>query len=156
MDPAVVLATVVACCSLATWFLLSLPSLGRAVAAVRIPAGPIAGLVAGSLLLVAVVRERPARAATPPPVVRLGAAAPEPGIAEAPPRPESSSTEYVVVPGDSLWAIARRHLEAVAGEEPSPSEIDRFWRAIYEQNRQVVGDDPDLIFPGQELRLPEV
>jgi hypothetical protein len=165
MDPAVVLAAAVACCSLATWLLLSLPKLGRAVAAVRIPAGliagrmagPMAGLVTGSLLLAVVVRERPARAATPPPVVRLGAAAPGPSpVDTAPQTVRESSAVHVVVAGDSLWAIARRHLEAVTGEEPSPSDVDRFWKAIYVENRRVVGDDPNLIFPAQRLRLPKV
>ena len=27
------------------------------------------------------------------------------------------------------------------------------WQAIYASNKQVIGDDPDLIFPGQELSL---
>lgn len=158
MDPAVALATAVACCALASWLLLSLPRLGRSVAAVRIPVGPMAGLVAGSLLLVSVVRERPARAVTPPPVVRLGTAAPGPHPAPASPSGPTgeSQAEHVVVAGDSLWAIARRHLEAVIGEEPSSFDVDRLWRAIYAENRQIVGDDPDLIFPGQRLRLPKV
>ncbi len=115
-------------------------------------AGPMAGVLAGSLLLL-VVRERPARAATPPPVVRLGAAVPGPNPID-PPNIESHA-EYVVVTGDSLWAIARRHLEAATEEEPSSSEVDRLWRAIYAENRRVVGDDPNLILPGQRLRLPE-
>ena len=33
--------------------------------------------------------------------------------------------------------------------------LDDRWRAIWRANRDVVGDDPDLIFPGQALRLPE-
>lgn len=27
------------------------------------------------------------------------------------------------------------------------------WQELYERNRDVVGSDPDLILPGQELRL---
>lgn len=54
---------------------------------------------------------------------------------------------YVVRPGDSLWSIARAH--------PVPgTDVDRRWRAIWLANREVVGDDPDLIRPGQALRLP--
>lgn len=28
------------------------------------------------------------------------------------------------------------------------------WHVIWQANRDVVGDDPDLIHPGQALRLP--
>lgn len=55
---------------------------------------------------------------------------------------------YVVRRGDSLWSIARRH----PGDSGS---VDLRWRAIWQANRDVVGDDPDLIHPGQALRLPD-
>ncbi|MEV4916182.1 transglycosylase family protein [Streptomyces tirandamycinicus] len=48
---------------------------------------------------------------------------------------------YTVTPGDSLSGIAAT--ERVGGG----------WRALYETNRKVVGDDPDLIHPGQRLVL---
>jgi len=32
--------------------------------------------------------------------------------------------------------------------------VDREWRALWEANRGTVGDDPDLIHPGQRLTLP--
>lgn len=54
---------------------------------------------------------------------------------------------YVVRPGDSLWSIASAHPEAGTG-------VDARWRAIWRLNHDVVGDDPDLILPGQALRLP--
>ncbi|MFJ6354268.1 transglycosylase family protein [Streptomyces sp. NPDC092046] len=48
---------------------------------------------------------------------------------------------YTVTPGDSLSAIARdEHLRGG-------------WQRLYEANRKVVGDDPDLIYPGQRLTL---
>jgi len=53
---------------------------------------------------------------------------------------------YVVRPGDSLWSIARAH--------PAGDDVDLRWRAIWAANRDVVGADPDLIHPGQALRLP--
>ena len=53
---------------------------------------------------------------------------------------------YVVQPGDSLWSIAQAH--------PARSPTDARWRAIWAENRDVVGADPDLIHPGQSLRLP--
>ncbi|MEV4335380.1 peptidoglycan DD-metalloendopeptidase family protein [Streptomyces sp. NPDC049597] len=48
---------------------------------------------------------------------------------------------YTVARGDSLSRIARQ--EGVRGG----------WQRLYAQNRAVVGDDPDLIFPGQRLVL---
>ncbi|MGW1510807.1 peptidoglycan DD-metalloendopeptidase family protein [Streptomyces sp. NPDC002394] len=48
---------------------------------------------------------------------------------------------YTVTPGDSLSKIA--HDEHVKGG----------WQRLYEANRKVVGDDPDLIHPGQRLTL---
>ncbi|MFI1659891.1 peptidoglycan DD-metalloendopeptidase family protein [Streptomyces sp. NPDC020472] len=48
---------------------------------------------------------------------------------------------YTVTPGDSLSEIARD--EHVRGG----------WQRLYETNRSVVGDDPDLIHPGQRLTL---
>jgi nucleoid-associated protein YgaU len=54
---------------------------------------------------------------------------------------------YVVRPGDSLWSIAKAH--------PAGDSTDERWRAIWMANRDVVGADPDLIHPGQALRLPD-
>ncbi|MET9661002.1 transglycosylase family protein [Streptomyces sp. NPDC006510] len=48
---------------------------------------------------------------------------------------------YTVARGDSLSAIAAT--EHVRGG----------WQHLYAQNREVVGDDPDLILPGQRLSL---
>jgi len=59
--------------------------------------------------------------------------------------------EVVVQRGDTLWSIAARHL----GPDASDAEIARAWPAWFEVNRGVVGDDPDLLRPGQVLRAPE-
>ncbi|MFE7430303.1 transglycosylase family protein [Streptomyces sp. NPDC057545] len=48
---------------------------------------------------------------------------------------------YTVARGDSLSAIAQS--ERLAGG----------WQRLYAANREVVGDDPDLILPGQRLNL---
>ena len=53
--------------------------------------------------------------------------------------------------GDTLWSIAARHL----GPDASDAEIARAWPAWFEANRDVVGDDPDLLRPGQVLRAPQ-
>ncbi|MEA2058804.1 MAG: LysM peptidoglycan-binding domain-containing protein [Actinomycetota bacterium] len=158
MDPALALSAVVAATFLMFWLLASAPGFVRRVAAVRVPLlpSPIAGLVAGSLLLSAVLRDRPAQAETPPPMVRL--ATPAAGAAPPVSSPTTATAPagvYVVVVGDSLWAIADRHLASQTGEPPTSSEIDRFWREIYEVNHEIIGSDPNLIFPGQHLRIPK-
>jgi LysM repeat protein len=57
---------------------------------------------------------------------------------------------YVIKSGDSLWSIAQNQL---VGEEASASEIDNAWRKIWKANRDVIGNNPSLIRPGQEINL---
>jgi len=69
------------------------------------------------------------------------------GSSTAPAAPEpvatsGSSKTYVVVNGDSLSKIAKR-------EYGDASK----WRRIYEANKDLI-KDPDLIYPGQELKVP--
>ena len=54
-----------------------------------------------------------------------------------------SPAERVVESGDTLSGIA---LETAGDAEE--------WQALYEANKDVVGSDPDLIYPGQVLVLP--
>jgi nucleoid-associated protein YgaU len=56
----------------------------------------------------------------------------------------------VVRAGDSLWSIAAREL----GPNASAEAIGARWPEWYAANRQVIGSDPDLILPGQVLRIP--
>lgn len=58
------------------------------------------------------------------------------------PRPAPPRT-YTVRRGDSLWLIAKRFLGS-----------GNRWREIYNLNRNVIGRDPNKIYPGQVLRLP--
>ncbi|MCI3227052.1 transglycosylase family protein [Streptomyces sp. NP-1717] len=58
--------------------------------------------------------------------------------------PTSVPTEregYTVSGGDSLSGIA------------AAQELRGGWQRLYEENRKVIGGDPDLIFPGQKLVL---
>ena len=71
--------------------------------------------------------------------VRSGSSSTAPPVAPPPP---TSGRSYVVVKGDSLSKIAKREY----GDAQQ-------WRRIYEANRDIV-KDPDLIYPGQMLRLP--
>lgn len=50
---------------------------------------------------------------------------------------------YEIQKGDTLWAIAKKHLGN--GAE---------YTKIFEANREVI-KDPDLIYPGQKIRIPK-
>jgi nucleoid-associated protein YgaU len=54
-----------------------------------------------------------------------------------------SSVFVLVVEGDTLWGLAERELGSGAR-----------YTEIFEANREVI-EDPDLIFPGQKLRIPK-
>lgn len=56
---------------------------------------------------------------------------------------ELSAVSYVVKKGDCLWSIAGDML----GDSTK-------WDAIYEKNKDVIGEDPGYIMPGTELKLP--
>jgi hypothetical protein len=55
----------------------------------------------------------------------------------------------VVDVGASLWGLARQDLGPTAGD----GRVTARWHAIYRRNRGVIGNDPDLIRPGQVLHL---
>ena len=55
-----------------------------------------------------------------------------------------------VAPGDSLWAIARTRLGAAA----PAAQVQALTVALHHANRVEIGPDPDLLHPGQRLRLP--
>ena len=58
---------------------------------------------------------------------------------------------HVVVRGESLWAIASDALAPGATD----AEVAAAWPVIYAANRAVIGDDPNLILPGQSLVIPD-
>jgi hypothetical protein len=66
------------------------------------------------------------------------------------PAPAPPEQTVVVRPGDSLWRIAARLSPAPA----QPALVDSAWRRIYAVNRPPLGADPDLIHPGDVLRIP--
>ncbi len=101
----------------------------------------------------------PAYATTPPPMVRLTEMVvgnhEDSGVGDQQRDAATAveSTSYTVAPGDSLWRIARTILEA-RGTPSSGSDVSRFWRSIYEANRQLIGSDPNLIHPDQVFVIP--
>lgn len=152
MEPPVIITTLVAASAL-------MPALvgaaARAPRHLRVPLLRLRRPLVVMLLLVAGLRA-PASAATPPPQNRLQVEDPDSDSESGPILAETPSVRgYVVQPGDSLWAIACRTLEARTGDNPTNEQVDRFWRLIYQANRDQVGADPDLIFAGQDLVLPE-
>lgn len=92
-------------------------------------------------------RWTPDRPARPP----VRSTQPEVSMVTTAPRPGTSvSDEVAVRAGDTLWDIAARHL----GPDASALDIARAWPQWFEANRDVVGDDPDVLQPGQLLRPP--
>lgn len=54
------------------------------------------------------------------------------------------SDEYIVQPGDTLYAIAAKFY---VGAD--------MWPEIYKENEKVIGSDPDVIRPGMILKIPK-
>ena len=64
------------------------------------------------------------------------------GSSSTAPEAEAADQTYTVVKGDSLSKIAK-HEYGNAND----------WRKIFEANRDII-KDPDLIHPGQTLKIP--
>ncbi len=86
---------------------------------------------------------------TPSPAAGVEAAPTHP-TASRPIRPASPPVDVVVRPGDSLWSIAAGRLESSA----SARSTSIAWHEWYAANRSVIGDDPNLIYPGEQLHPP--
>lgn len=56
----------------------------------------------------------------------------------------------VVTTGDTLWDLAARHL----GPGATPQQIATETQRWHNTNRELLGDNPHLIQPGQELFIP--
>ncbi|MGV9267810.1 M23 family metallopeptidase [Kitasatospora sp. NPDC003701] len=69
------------------------------------------------------------------------AAAAQPAAEAAKPAAAPAEESYKVVGGDTLSKIA------------DAKQVEGGWQALYDHNRSVVGANPNLIFPGQQLAL---
>lgn len=65
--------------------------------------------------------------------------------------PSGSGATRIVQPGDTLWGVAASSLSP----EASDADIADRWQQIFSDNAGVLGPDPDLIFPGTVLLLPD-
>ncbi|XAS63144.1 LysM peptidoglycan-binding domain-containing protein [Micrococcaceae bacterium Sec5.8] len=78
----------------------------------------------------------------------------DPGpLAAQPPRhqqPSSPASEVTVRPGDSLWSLSAARL----GPFASDVDIAVDWPRLYQANKDIIGGNPNLLRPGQVLRLP--
>lgn len=87
----------------------------------------------------------PSWSAKPPPPTSVGRPALRKALAES-----TSEADVVVLRGDTLWSIAARHL----GPAATAADIEIEWHRWLATNHTVIGDDADLILPGQLLRPP--
>ena len=67
-----------------------------------------------------------------------------PGSEKEAPAGEKEAKSYTIKSGDTLSDIAQEQL----------GDANR-WKEIYEMNKDVIGDNPDMIHPGKKLKLPD-
>lgn len=90
-----------------------------------------------------VVRAEPSTPASPPP-------APEPA------RPAAAARAHRVGPGENLWLIARDELRSREGADVDDAAVARYWLTVIAANRATLrSGNPNLIFPGELVALPE-
>jgi nucleoid-associated protein YgaU len=78
-----------------------------------------------------------------------------PGLLAAPAAREAEGAgtgpgPVTVLAGDTLWDIAATAM----GPGASDMDIAMQWPRWYEANRAVIGQDPDVLLPGQILQPP--
>jgi hypothetical protein len=86
----------------------------------------------------------------PAPRARRLAQAPVRLVATAPRRPVEGDDLVTVRRGDSLWSLAAARL----GRRATDARIAVEWPRWYAANRHVIGPDPSVIRPGQQLQPP--
>ena len=66
-------------------------------------------------------------------------------------RNHTTRSSHQVVVGDSLWSIACQELS----DDASPPEILEYSLRIHAANLDVMGDNLNILYPGQTLTLPD-
>jgi hypothetical protein len=131
---------------------LAPPAIRRVVETV-VSVGLIATIVQPSIAAAAPARDPAVSAGNPqrPALEWPGLELPDkqPVAVDRPPD-RIAGTPVVVEPGDTLWSIAARELGAGASSRAVASS----WPRWYAANRAVIGADPSLIHPGEQLVPP--
>lgn len=142
------------------------PALIRGVGIVTLPSVRriVDGALAAALVASPAFTALPASAQTSPTSVHtyvpVVAGDDDAGYVPTPAGDSSSAhtSAYVVRSGDNLWTIAALHLAAredVPAEQISDAEVADFWRELVALNASLLASgDPDVIFPGETLDLP--
>ncbi len=64
---------------------------------------------------------------------------------------------HVVRPGENLWTISRDALALRLSRTPSDPETAAYWTTVIDANRgRIRSGNPDLIYPGETITLPEL
>ena len=158
-DPAVATVAVVRVAALVVaWYLLAATAVAVVAGARRVRLVP--GLVRWMVVGATLVPAGTAAASVPsaPPVMQpaddvVMTPAEPPAVSE----PAPAGRMWTVQPGDHLWRVAERTLADVWGRPPTDDEVAPYWRQVVDANRPVLADpaNPDLVFAGQELTIPE-
>jgi len=89
-----------------------------------------------------------------------GPGAPGPGTQGPGPSGTVLPSIHRVEPGDNLWLIARNQLALATERNPRSlrnSEVAAYWVRVIAANRaRLRSKDPDLIYPGEYVRLPAI
>jgi nucleoid-associated protein YgaU len=62
-------------------------------------------------------------------------------------RPQKFMAEHTVKEDETLSHIALKYYGSAIKEK---------WMVIYEANKDVIGDNPNVVVPGQVLKIPEL
>ena len=66
---------------------------------------------------------------------------------ESVPEPEYKDRWHIVQPGENLTVIARVYY--------GPDHASH-WITLYNFNRELIGENPDIVQPGMELKIPDI
>jgi nucleoid-associated protein YgaU len=129
------------------------PATTRVVATTALSVGTVGGLSVASAAVAADVPPPPVDGPTTPselPSVDRPATSVRAATRSAQAAVQPARAPVTVMPGDSLWRIAARHL----GPRATTSAIATEWPRWYDANRAQIGPDPDLVMVGVQLRVP--